>query len=163
MMSSLSLFWSERTPRERRMLGLGAAMLLAILCWLVLLAPALQARAQWQKDLPALRADLAQMQAWSQELRSRPVRAVSSTQTINKINLERSLADKGMKAQSLNLNQSSRDTQVQLSFTDTSFSALTEWLQQVQGSMQLVVIDASVTAKERIDRVDAKFSLRKAS
>ena len=55
------------------------------------------------------------------------------------------------------------DSTVTLNFSDTSFSALTEWLQQAQREQQLSVTEATVTARERLDRVDATLSLQRAS
>ncbi len=151
-----SRFWNERTPRERSILVAGGALLLLLLLWFVLVEPALEGRARWQKDLPALRADYAQMQALAQQAGDVPAPA-GAARPADLGAIERSLADAGLKPQSLNVS----DELVRASFTDVSFSALTDWLQRAQRDSRLVVSEASVNARDRIDRVDASVSLRK--
>ena len=150
-------FWAERTPRERTILLAGGALLLAAVLWLLLIEPALDGRARWQKDLPALRADYAQMQALAQQAGSAPPPAAGAARA-DRAAIERSLNDAGLKPQSLNVG----DELVRASFNDVSFSALGEWLQRAQRESRLVVSEASVNARERIDRVDASVSLRQA-
>jgi type II secretory pathway component PulM len=55
------------------------------------------------------------------------------------------------------------DNTVTLNFSDVSFTALIGWLQKVQREQQLFVIEATVTARERLDRVDATLSLQRPS
>ncbi len=154
--SALRQFWYGRTPRERRILAVGGGLLLLVLVWLVLIDPALQGREQWNKALPGLRADVAQMQALAQQAAAAPAAAPAAPMP-DRAELERSLAGQGIKPQSLTVS----DGQVRLTLSDVSFSALIEWLRQVQRDVQLVVTDGGVTARDRIDRVDANLSLRK--
>jgi general secretion pathway protein M len=149
-------FWQARTPRERGILVAGGALLLFLLIWLLLVDPALDGRARWQKDLPALRADYAQMQALAQQARAAPPPATTSTPP-DRASIERSLNDAGLKPQSLNVS----DALVSARFNDVSFSALTDWLHRAQRESRLVVSDASMSARERIDRVDARVSLKR--
>ena len=151
-----SRFWNERTPRERSILIVGGLLLLLLLVWFVLVDPALDGRARWQKDLPALRADYAQMQSLAQQASSVPA-ATGAAKPAYRATIERSLNDAGLKPQSLNVG----DELVRARFTDVSFSALTDWLQRAQRDSRLVVSEASVNARERIDRVDASVSLKK--
>ena len=67
--------------------------------------------------------------------------------------------DSGLKAQQITLTEST----FTLSFSDVSFSALTEYLQKAQREQQWIVTDATMTARDRIDRVDAKLSLQRPS
>ncbi len=152
--SGSSPFWSERTPRERMILLVGGGLLLAAVLWLLLIEPALDGRARWQKDLPALRADYAQMQALAQQASSAP--PPSAAPRADRAAVDKSLNDAGLKPQSLNVG----DELVRAVFTDVSFSALSEWLQRAQRESRLVVSEASVTARDRVDRVDASVSLR---
>ena len=151
-----SPFWNERTPRERNILIAGGLLLLLLLVWFVLVDPALDGRARWQKDLPALRADYAQMQSLAQQASNVPA-ATGAAKPADRATIERSLNDAGLKPQSLNVG----DELVRARFTDVSFSALTDWLQRAQRDSRLVVSEASVNARERIDRVDASVSLKK--
>ncbi len=149
-------FWDRRTPRERGMMVAGGVLLLALLIWLLLVDPALDGRARWQKDLPALRADYAQMQALAQQVGTVPSPTTAS-RTADRASIERSLNDAGLKPQALNIS----DALVRARFTDVSFSALTDWLQRAQRDSRLVVSEASVSARERLDRVDAQVSLKR--
>ncbi len=151
-----SRFWSQRTPRERVIVGGGVALLLLLLVWFIGVDPALDGRARWQKDLPALRADHAQMQALAQQAGASPASG-GAAKPADRTSIERSLNDSGLRPQSLDVS----NELVRVRFTDVSFAALTDWLQRAQRDSRLVVSEASVTARERIDRVDASVSLRK--
>ncbi len=154
--NALQQFWQERTLRERRILAVGGGLLLLVLVWLLLIDPALQGRAQWQQTLPSLRADYAQMQALAQQAANAPEPTPAGPMPARD-ELERSLAGHGLKPQSLTVG----DDQVRLVLSDVSFAALVDWLRQMQREVQLVVTEAGVTARDRVDRVDANLSLRK--
>ncbi len=164
----LGAFWQERSARERRVLAWGGTLLVLVLLWLLGVEPALEGRERWRKDLPQLRADAAQVQALSQQLASAPPRADgagagAASPTVDKATLESGLAAQGLKAQSLSVQDAGGVLLVRVNFDDVSFSALTEWLQQQHRALQLSVSEASVTARERLDRVDARLTLRRAS
>ncbi len=148
-------FWAERSGRERRILAVGAALLSLLLCWLLLVAPALDGRAYWRQRLPALRAERAQMQSLAQQAAAAPpVRAVPPP---DRPALERSLAGAGLKPQGLTVD----GAVVRVKLADVSFAALADWLQQSQRDARLTVSEATVNARERIDRVDATLALRR--
>ena len=154
-MNAARRFWAGRNARERRILAIGTVLLGVLLCWLLLLEPALDGRAYWLQRLPALRAERAQMQARAQQAAAAPpARAVQSP---DRPALERSLAGAGLKPQALTV----ADTLVRVTLADVSFSALADWLQQSQRDMRLAVAEATVNARERIDRVDATLALRR--
>ncbi len=155
-MSAVTRFWAARNERERRMLLAGGAVLLLLLVWLLLIEPALAGRSHWQERLPALRAERAQMQALARQVSAAPPPARAQA-AWNRPALERSLADAGLRPQSLNVG----DVLVRANFNDVSFSALTGWLQQSQRNAQLAVSEANVSARERVDRVDATLALRR--
>ena len=165
MSGRLGAFWQERSARERRVLGWGSGLLVLVLLWMLGVEPALEGRERWRKDLPQLRADAAQVQALAQQLAAAPPRAAGSaaSPTVDKATLESGLAAQGLKAQSLSVQDAGGVLLVRVNFDDVSFSALTEWLQQQQRTLQLSVSEASVTARERLDRVDARLTLRRAS
>jgi type II secretory pathway component PulM len=50
-----------------------------------------------------------------------------------------------------------------LNFSDVPFSGLTDYLQKAQREQQLTIIQVTITARDRIDRVDAKISLQRPS
>ncbi len=162
----LGAFWQERSARERRVLAWGGSLLVLVSLWLLGVEPALEGRERWRKDLPQLRAEAAQVQALARQLGSAPPppnAAGSASPTVDKATLESGLAAQGLKAQSLSVQDAGGVLLVRVNFDDVSFSALTEWLQQQQRALQLSVSEASVTARERLDRVDARLTLRRAS
>lgn len=154
-MNAVRRFWDSRSERERRILGVGTGLLLLLLCWLMLVEPALDGRAYWRQRLPALRAERAQMQALARQASDAP--PARAAQPLDRPALERSLASAGLKPQSLNV----ADQLVRANFTDVSFTALAGWLLQSQRSAQLAVAEATVSARERVDRVDATLVLRR--
>ena len=151
-------FWQARNDRERRILVIGAVLLLLIIFWLLLIDPTLEARSRLQQQIPALRHQLAQMRALSAEMDKLPASAAIAPVELSRAAIERSLDDKGLKAQDLNIS----DDRVTARFTDVSFAALSEWLQQWQSSSQFAVSDATVSARDRLGRVDARLTLQRA-
>lgn len=150
--------WQQRTLRERRVLTIGAVLLMMILGWWGIIEPAISARKKMQQELPVLRAQSAQIQSLAKEVAELPP-AAPAAQPLSQQELTRLLTASGLKAQQITVAGST----VTLNFSDVSFSALTEWLQKVQREQQLFVTDASITARERLDRVDATLSLQRPS
>lgn len=149
-------FWRERTAREQGLLLTAAATLALGMIYFLLIDPALDGRQQWQKLLPQLRADRAHMESLAKQLSKAPVPSKAVTAKADRVALERSLADAGIKPVSLEVS----DELVRLRGTDLSFSALTNWLVRMQREQALSIAEVNVTAKESIDRVDATVVLR---
>lgn len=154
--TSVSSFWSARNPRERSVLLIGGLLLGLVLVWLWLIDPAMQGRTRWQKNLPVLRAQVAQLQALAREVAQAPKSAEPKAAPPTRASLESSLASKGLKPQNLTVT----DELVRVNLPDASFSALAAWLAEMQNSVQLVVTEATVTKREQPDKVDANLSLR---
>jgi len=150
--------WQSRTQRERRILLIGAVLLALLLCWWWLLEPAISTRKKMLQQLPELRAQSAQMQALAKQVAEMPA-ASPVAEALSRAELERLLTESGLKAQQITVT----DSAATLNFSDASFSALTAWLQKVQREQQLSVTEATVTARERLDRVDVTVSLQRPS
>jgi general secretion pathway protein M len=148
--------WRERTAREQGLLLTTTATLVLGVIYFALINPALEGRHYWQQLLPQLRADRAQMQSLAKQLGSAPPPPKAVTPKADRVTLERSLADAGIKPASLEVS----DELVRLHWADVSFSALTNWLVRMQREHAWSVAEASVNAKESVDRVDATVSLR---
>lgn len=148
--------WQGLTLRERRLLMLGSALLVVLLCWFWVIDPAIKMRKKMQQQLPELRAESAQLRALAQEVADLPP-ATPVAQSLSREALERSLMDSGLRAEQITLT----DGKFMLSFSDVPFSSLTDYLQKVQREQQLTVIEAMMTARDRLDRVDAKLSLQR--
>lgn len=150
--------WQSRTLRERRVMLVGAGLLAVLLIWWWLIDPALSTRKKMQQQLPELRAQSEQVRSLAKKITEMPA-TVSAAQPLSRPELERLLGEAGLKAQQITV----ADNTVTLNFSDASFSALIEWLQKVQREQQLFVTEATVTARERLDRVDAMLSLQRPS
>jgi general secretion pathway protein M len=153
---SLSEFWTARDARERKMLT--AAVLVATLglTYALLIDPALSGRAQLNKSLPVLRQQVAQMQALSKEAAELSGKAPSPVMAMSKGIIEASLARNGLKQQNIVL--SGDFAKVQLN--SVSFAGMLNWLDDMQHSSRLAVIDANIIALAQPGMVDATFTLR---
>jgi type II secretory pathway component PulM len=150
--------WQGFTLRERRLLTLGSVVFAMLLCWLWVIDPAIKMRKTIQQQLPMLRTQSLQLRALAQEVAALPpVAAV--TPVLSREELERSLLESGLRAEQVTFNNGI----FKLNFSDVAFSALTDYLQEMQRGQQLTVIEATMTARDRIDRVDAKLSLQRPS
>jgi general secretion pathway protein M len=151
-----STLWAMRNPRERSTLAVGSVLLLLSLIWLWLIDPALQGRTQWDKKLPVMRAELAQMQSLARELGAESEIKSVVALPLSRSTLEASLSAKNLKPQTIVITNEF----VKLSFSDVPFSALTAWLSERQTGAQLSVTEATITARDQSDKVDATLSLR---
>ena len=150
--------WQRLRLRERRLLMLGSTSLVVLLCWFWVIDPAIKTRKKMQQQLPELRTQSVQLRALAQEVAALPS-AAPVTQSLSREALERSLMDSGLKAEQITLS----DGRFMLSFSDVPFSTLTDFLQKAQREQQLVITEATMSARDRIDRVDAKLSLQRPS
>jgi type II secretory pathway component PulM len=150
--------WQGLTLREHRLLMLGSTSLVVLLCWFWVIDPAIKTRKKMQQQLPELRTQSVQLRALAQEVAALPS-AAPVTQSLSREALERSLMDSGLKAEQITLS----DGRFMLSFSDVPFSTLTDFLQKAQREQQLVITEATMSARDRIDRVDAKLSLQQPS
>lgn len=156
-------FWQARTQRERIILLVSTLLIALLLFWFWVVTPALEGRAASHKNLLALRAQQAQMQTLlselKEELKTAPVTnvaAAKSTTPLSRQFIDSGLAAKGMKATSVSVS----DELVTLTLTNTTFSSLLSWLQEMQRGTQLHVTQATVAALQEKDHVDVTLSLR---
>ena len=151
-------FWTEREPRERRMLSAGAAVVAAVLIYLVGFAPALQGTSRLQKALPDLRLQAASLQALAREAQTLGAGngssggATLSTQE----SVEAGLTRKGLKAQSIVVT----GDLVRVQMNNVSFAGILDWLDETQKSTRLSVVESSFTALAQTDMVNATLSMR---
>lgn len=153
---SVQAFWSEREARERRTVSIGAAVVGLVVLYLIGFAPALGGTARLQKQLPQLRQQALALQALSREASALnaapPAPAVLSTRE----SVEAVLARKGIKAQSV----VATGDLVRVQMNGVSFAAVLEWLDEMQKSARLTLVESRFTAQAQIDIVDAVLSLR---
>jgi general secretion pathway protein M len=151
-----SKFWRERTAREQQLLAAATGVLVVAVVFLALIEPAIDGRHHWQHALPQLRAERAQMQSLAKQLHSDAAPAAAEARAIDRASLERSLADTGLKAASVEVSNGL----IRARWSDVSFSTLNKWLQRMQHEQGWSVVEASVSARDHVDRVDVTISLK---
>lgn len=153
---SFSEFWAVRDARERAMLAVAALVVTIALAYALLIDPALSGRNRLNKNLPELRQQVAQLQALSKEAAAFSGKSAAPLIAMSKENIEKALAQNGLKAQSVVL--SGDYAKVQLSAV--SFAGTLNWLDNMQSAALLSVVDANIVALAQPDLVNATFTLR---
>ena len=152
-----STFWQERDARERKILSIAAAVVGLALIYLVLFQPALDGRAQLDKTLPQLRQQAAELQSLaaiaSQFAQQPPAPVMPATRE----NIEAALARNNLKAQSVLLT----GDMLKVQFSNASFAALVNWLDEQQRSARFVVSEAAIDVQPTLDMVNATLTLRR--
>jgi general secretion pathway protein M len=156
---SFSEFWAVRDSRERAMLAVAALVVTVGLAYALLIDPALSGRDQLNKNLPVLRQQVAQMQALSKEAAALSGKSASPLIAMSKENIEAALARNGLKPQSVML--TGDFAKVQLSAV--SFAGTLNWLDDMQKTALLSVVDANIVVLAQPDMVNATFTLRQPS
>lgn len=153
---SVATFWGERNKREQNLLVAAILVIVFGLFYALLIDPALSGRKELEKKLPALREQAAEVQALSKEAGALGSKAAVPVPAMSKESLESALGSKGLKAQSVVLTGDLAKVQ----FNGVSFSGLIDWLNEMQKSARLSVVDANVESQEKADTVNATLSLR---
>jgi general secretion pathway protein M len=97
MMTVFTPWWNDRTPRERVLLAIMAALLAGVLVWLLVLRPLGLARDQANADASAAAARRTAAEALVAAIRARPAATGAPVQDI----LTRRLAEAGLQASRL--------------------------------------------------------------
>ncbi len=145
MLEPLLQKWNALTPRDRRMLGLAIGFLLIVFLWLVAFEPAWDGRRQLARELPTLRADLAQMDQLTSEARLAATsnrQAVESTSQL-KARVEQSLNDAGLGGAIGQLEANGEIIEVR--FRQAEFERWLYWLDGAVRETRLRVVDLSIT------------------
>ena len=151
-------FWAARDARERIMLAAGAVVVGLALIYLTLIDPALSGRAQTNKNLPLLRQQVAQMQAMAIEATALPSPSANSQTTLSRELILATMTGKGLPIQTVTVS----GDQVTVQLATASFAATMAWLDEIQKSARLAVVEANIVALDQPDMVNAKLTLRQA-
>ena len=153
---SFSEFWAVRDARERAMLAVAALVVTFGLAYALLIDPALSGRGRLHKNLPVLRQQVAQMQALSKEAAALSGKSASPLIAMSKENIEAALARNGLKPQSVMLTGDFAKVQL----AAVSFAGTLNWLDDMQKTALLLVVDANIVALDKTDMINATFTLR---
>jgi len=153
---SFSELWAVRDARERTMLVVAGLVATFGLGYALLIDPALAGRDQLNKNLPALRQQVAQMQALSKEAAALTGNTAAPLIAMSKENIEAALARNGLKPQSVMLTGDYAKVQL----AAVSFGGMLNWLDELQKSARVSVVDANIVTQAQPDRVNATLTLR---
>ena len=155
-MQSFAEFWTARNARERMML-ISAALVVSLgMAYVVLINPAMSGREQLNKSLPVLRQQAAQLQALSAEATALSGKTSAPPIVMSKENIEAALARKGLKPQYVMMN----GDVVKVQLAAASFSGMLNWLDDMQKTARLSIVDANIAVLAQPDMVNAIFTLR---
>ncbi|MGA7750699.1 MAG: type II secretion system protein GspM [Gallionella sp.] len=152
---SLSEFWAVRDARERAMLAVAGLVVTFGLIYALLIDPALSGRDRLNKSLPMLRQQVAQMQALSKEAAALSGKTAAPSIAMSKENIDAALARNDLKPQSVMLTGDFAKVQL----TAASFAGTLNWLDNMQKTALLSVVDANIVALAQPDMVNATFTL----
>lgn len=149
-------FWQARTDQERRFLGVGGTLAGLALVYALLIAPAVNGRAQLLKDLPQLRQEAAEIEALARQAAELARLTPPAAAPVSRASLAQSLTARGLTPQSLSM--TGEYTKLQLN--GASFAALVTWLDAVRRDSRVAVQDAKIVALPTPGLVDASVTLR---
>lgn len=156
MKQSLAAFWNERNKREQNMLAIAMAVIVLGLLYVLLIDPALSGRAGLQKQLPALRQQAAEAQSLSKQAASFGSKTTAPPAPVTRESIEASLIRKGLKPQSVTLT----GDQARVQLNGVSFPDTIQWLDEMNKSARVSVVEASINAQEQAGMVNATLTLR---
>lgn len=148
--------WLARTEQERRFLAVGGAVVLLALLYLLLVDPAVEGRAQLNRQLPQLRQQAAELQAMAQEASSLARAPSTQVAPLTREAVDASLNGRGLKPQSLSMTAD----YIKLQLNNVPFAGLAAWLDEQRRANRVLVQDAVVTALPVAGQVDANLTLR---
>jgi len=153
---SFSKFWTARDARERAMLTAAAITVILGLAYLLMINPALAGREKMNNDLPQLRQQVAQLQALTNEAKALSAMPAPAVAPINRKMIEDALTHNGMKPKSVILTGDYAKVQLDA----VSFASTLGWLDEMQKTDLLAVVDANIVALAQADLVDVTLTLR---
>lgn len=147
MIEPLIARWQALAPRERRLIGAGLAVIVLAIGYLVLFEPAWKGRRQLQRDLPALRAQVARMSTLAAEVQTleRSPQA-SGSASATRARLESSLRAAGL-ADKAEFRLAGERIDLRIPLVD--FAAWVDWVDLAVREARVRVVDASVVRDPR--------------
>ena len=136
-------FWLARAPRERAILGAGAVIVLIALLYIVLWEPLVNQRALFDKQLPRLQADLAQMQRDVALIKASGGGAVARSDDLRQA-VTASLAQRGIKADIV----AQPDSKLKIDAAQAAFSQMLDLVSGLQRETGAHVVSADISSEQ---------------
>lgn len=158
MFETLMQRWQAMAIRERRLVIAAAAFVAGAIVYLLLIEPAWLGRQRLQRELPALRAQLARIDQLADEARqlgTSPA-GVETPQAV-RARLEQSIDGAGLRPALAQLQQTGSLFDVR--FRGVPHAAWLAWVDVAVRDTRLRVVDASVTRESSPGLVTARISL----
>ena len=157
-MDALLRYWAERTPRERLILGSGAAVLAGALVYLVLVEPAWLGSRRLEPALRTQRAQVAQLDQVLAEARTVRARAATASMSPAEAReaIEKSLAAAGLKP----TRNAPLGDDLQLAFADVPYAAWASWLAEAERQTGARATTVAAKAAATPGRADIEVVLR---
>lgn len=152
----LSTFWSARNARERMLIAVAMMVIVLGLFYLLLIDPALSGRERLSKNLPVLRQQVAELQSMAREAGGLSAKGAPTAAPLSKESLEAGLVQKGLKPQNVALTGDTARVQL----AAVPFAGVINWLDEMQKTALLSVVEANVVALPEAGQVNATFTLR---
>ncbi len=159
-MEGLRQFWAERAPREKAILGSGAAILVVAVLYLMLIEPAWSGIARLERSLPQQRSQAAELDALLGEVKSLKSQPQVATVSASEVRgaIESSLKRAGLKSSRL---VPLSDGDLQITFANVPYGVWAGWLASVERELGARTMAVTVTGKDATPgNVDAEVGLR---
>lgn len=155
----LQQFWSERAPRERRILTLGALFLALLVLYFLLIAPAANGIDRLQRLLPQTRDQAAELEALVAEAKNlRSLPPVGSAGTADaRAAVGNSLQTAGLPPAH---NVPAPNGDMHLSFVDVPYSKWVTWLATAEKTLGVHAVAVTVKAAAAPGNTDIELTLR---
>jgi general secretion pathway protein M len=157
-MEGLIQWWRSIARRERRMIVAAALVILVAVGYLVSFEPAWRGREQIGRELPLLRAQVAQMDALGKEARrlAAAPAGVDTPQALRAV-FEQSVGAAGLKAHLSQINLTGDVLDVR--FSGVPFAEWLVWFDAALRETRLRVIDASIQREAASGQVSIRLAL----
>ncbi|MFZ6813117.1 type II secretion system protein GspM [Undibacterium sp. Rencai35W] len=156
LMDAVTSYLQQLETRERRMLLLGVASIVAALLYFIGIDPAWSGKKQLQKAIPQLKQQVAEMDVLSRQSAQLGVAMAENVDAISREAVELSLSRRGVKAQNLSVS----DDMVRLQISTVAYPTLMEWLLEMQKSSRLTVEESKLTALAESGQVSATLTMK---
>jgi general secretion pathway protein M len=158
MLETLVRRWQQLQLRERRLIGLGAIALSAMLLYMFAFEPAWAGRQRLAAELPTLRSQLAQMEALAAEARRLSGTAATSDSPQQlRAQIEQSIAAAGLQGSVSQLTQSGE--LIDLRFKAAPFPQWIGWFDTTLRETRLRAVDVAVSREAAPGTVSARLTL----